>query len=109
MVDALQATGAAGALVQAEVGVVQRRAFLALLHQVDQAAIRGAHCRHLTFIGADQPTERLAAEVGGALQRRVLVLDPQRGGAQRWAVGLEEVVAKGVGLGVEHDVDVVLA
>ncbi|MNV58979.1 hypothetical protein D3C71_1513770 [compost metagenome] len=94
MVDPAQATAGGRRGIEAEVGVVQRLACAALLHQVQQAAVWRAHGRHFTFVGADQATERLATEGRGALQRGLRIPDPQRRGAQRRPVGLEEVVAE---------------
>ncbi|MNZ60154.1 hypothetical protein D3C78_782160 [compost metagenome] len=109
VVDALQTASGIGLRIEDEVVVVDGLARLALLHQVDQAAVGGAHGGDFALVGADQATERLAPEGLRALQRMGAVTYPQRGGAQRRAVGFEEVVGEGIRLAVEDDVDVALA
>ena len=82
VVDAAQATGGGHARVQAEVGVIQGMPGGALLYQVQQTAIGCAYRWHLALVGTDQAAERLATVGSGTLERSLLVLDPQRGGAQ---------------------------
>ncbi|MCY1514163.1 hypothetical protein D9M68_486920 [compost metagenome] len=109
VVDALQLAAFAGRRIEDEVAVVDGLAGGRLFHQVDQAAVRSAHGGNLALVGPHQAAIGLALELAGALQGAGAVLDPQRRGAERRAVGLEIAMGEGIGFGIEDDIDVALA